>query len=182
MHEVYIYIFYLLLKNFNVFFLVSVSAHSHSSLSKNVPDHLKDFFPEFPENPGNKSDWKVKIIWKSVGQDPVLILSPFNNQVWFPNTVPCIQWQVRQFRTSMIFQLIMNSSLRLISGCPRRSKHSQILSKVLGRNILRCSLRKAFSRYQLTADFWPQGSSVNDVTHILTYLETPYLMPYSDTA
>ena len=87
MHEVYIYIFYLLLKNFNVFFLVSVSAHSHSSLSKNVPDHLKDFFPEFPENPGNKSDWKVKIIWKSVGQDPVLILSPFNNQVWFPNTV-----------------------------------------------------------------------------------------------
>ena len=71
----------------NELFLVSVSAHLHSSLSKNVPDHLKDFFPEFPKNPGNKSDWKVKIIWKSVGQDPVLILSPFNNQVWFPNTV-----------------------------------------------------------------------------------------------
>ena len=65
------------------FVSVSASAHSHSSLSKPIPEDLKNFFDEkdFPERLGSRCDWNLKIIWKNVGPDAVLILSPFNNQV-----------------------------------------------------------------------------------------------------
>jgi len=67
------------------FFTVAVSTHRHSSLIANFPDHLINFFPEreFPEQVG--ADWKVTFIWKKVGKDPVLILSPLNNQVGIAN-------------------------------------------------------------------------------------------------
>ncbi len=70
-------------------FTVSASAHSHSSLSKPIPEDLKNFFDEkdFPERLGSRCDWNLKIIWKNVGPDVVLILSPFNNQVSSGNEI-----------------------------------------------------------------------------------------------
>jgi len=52
-------------------------------LSFENSDHLHQFLPTTnnTDQPRGHFDWKITLIWKNVGRNPVLMLSPLNNQV-----------------------------------------------------------------------------------------------------
>ncbi|KAG8222384.1 hypothetical protein J437_LFUL003004 [Ladona fulva] len=57
---------------------ISVSVFVHSSMH-NIPDDLKNFFPENGlKDKCENVDIKLRLVWKPVGLDPSLVVSPVN--------------------------------------------------------------------------------------------------------